>query len=267
MNQGMEPRLHRSLLRRMTLTVLVIFTLYAIVMTTLYIKTETDISFMIPVLIDVVPYVTDLCELIGILVAYTAILFAARSASPAQWRGYIISFTLLTVYKYIAKIVVTIITNGSLPSVKSLFIDILLGVLLPLALEMVQLVIVLLIIKAVMHHAEEFINERKSLEGKLESYHFDEDAFFFPFTSLINKHNPLQRSALWMGVVITISKAAQLLINDIMIGPPQDIEDLLWMLLYYSMCAVVGFASYLGMLMGLMTLRGCELKFRSFNKI
>lgn len=262
----MNPGLHRSLLRRMTLTVFVIFTIYSVVMTTLYIKIETDISFMIPVLIDIVPYATDLCELIGILVAYTAILFAQRSSSPAQQRGYIISFLVLTVYKYIAKIIVTIITDGSLPAVKSPLVDLLLNVLLPLALEIAQLVIVLLIIKTVMRRANEFICEKKALEGKLEGYHFDDEALFFPFTALINLQNPLQRSALWIGLVITVSKAAQLLINDISIGPPQDAADLLWMLLYYSMCAVLGFASYLGMLLGLMTLRGRELKFRTFNK-
>lgn len=260
MSQAVKNQSYKRSLISMVLTVFAIFTFYAVVMTTLYVKSETDVAFMIPVFVDMIPYATDLCELIGMLAAYTVILFRWRTSTRNQRRGYVIAFTLLTVYKYVAKVIVTVIMNGTLPSVKSLLADILLTLLLPLLLELLQLALVLLIISRVMRRADAFIAEKKTLEGKLENYHFDEESLFFPLTSLINNQNPLQRAALWIGGLITVSKAAQLLINDILIGPPQDMTDLLWMLLYYFMCFVLGFASYLGILWGIMTQRSHELR-------
>lgn len=260
MSQDKNSQSYRRSLLSMVLTVFVIFTLYSVVFTTLYVKAETDVAFMIPVFVDVIPYATDLCELVGMLAAYTAILFAWHSSTKIQRRGYIIAFSALTVYKYIAKIAVTVVMNGSLPSVKNYLTDILLAIALPLILELAQFAIVILLIRATMQRVDEFIAEKKALVGKLEGYSFDEEALFFPFRTLINKQNPLQRAAFMTGVVIALSKALQLLINDIVIGPPQSLEDLLWMILYYSMCLVVGFLSYLGMLWGLMSMRSRELK-------
>lgn len=262
MNKDIIRRGYRHPLLRMVLTVFAIFTLYSVVLTTLYVKMETDVAFMVPVLIDIVPYITDLCELIGILIAYTVILFNWRLSGTRERRGYIIAFAALTAYKYAAKIIVTLIMNGALSSVKGYLTDMLLGVILPFALEMVQFAVVILIIRSVMARTQSFIAEKKALEGKLDGYHFDEEALFFPMRSLIDMQNPIQRSAIWIGLVITVSKAGQLLINDIMIGPPEDLTDLLWMALYYIMCIVIGFAAYLGMLLGVMILRGRELKFR-----
>ena len=260
MSQDVKNQSYKRSLVGMVLTVFAIFTFYAVVMTTLYVKSETDVAFMIPVFVDIIPYATDLCELVGMLAAYTVILFRWRTSTQRQRRGYVIAFALLTVYKYVAKVAVTVIMNGTLPSVKNYLTDILLAFLLPLVLEIAQLALVLLIISRVMRQAGGFIAEKKSLEGKLENYRFDEESLFFPFTSLINKQNPFQRAALWIGGLITVSKAVQLLINDIIIGPPRSLADLLWMLLYYFMCLVLGFASYLGMLWGLMTQRSRELR-------
>lgn len=260
MSQDIKNQSYRRSLISMVLTVFAVFTVYSVVMTTLYVKAETDVAFMIPVFVDIIPYATDLCELVGMLIAYTAVLYYWHGSTASQKCGYVIAFAALTVYKYIAKLVVTYIMNGALPSVKSYLADMLLAVVLPLLLELVQFAVILLIIRSIMKKTDAFIAEKKSLEGKLPDYHFDEEAVFFPFQGLFGKHNPLQRSALGIGIVITVSKAIQLLINDIMIGPPEDVIDMLWMLLYYLMCVVLGFASYLGVLWGLMTLRGRELK-------
>lgn len=267
MSQVLEPRAYRRSLIRMTLAVFAIFTIHSTALKILWVETKTDITFMIPVLVDVIPYAMDLCEMIGMLVAYTAVLYNWRLTSRAQRRGYVISFIALTAYKFILQMIVSLIMDGAIPTGS----DLLQGVL-QMVLDIAQFAVVLIIIRSVMRRTNEFIAEKKSLEGKLEGYHFDEEALFFPFRSLIDRQNPLQRSALWIGVMITVTRAAQQLESDLFFAVkygldiPDSIVDLIGLVLGYVLTAVVGFAFYLGMLWGLMTLRGHELKFRSFNK-
>lgn len=267
MSQVLEPRAYRRSLIRMTLAVFAIFTVHSTVLKILWVKTNTDVAFMIPILVDVITYAMDLCEMIGMLIAYTAVLYNWRATSRTQRRGYVISFIALTVYKFVLQIIVSLIMDGVIPTG-----DYLLQGVLQLVLDIAQFAVVLIIIRSVMRRTDEFIAEKKSLEGKLEGYHFDEEALFFPFRSLIDRQNPLQRSALWIGVMITVTRAAQQLESDLFyaiehgIDIPDSIVDLIGLALGYILTAVVGFAFYLGMLWGLMTLRGHDLKLRSFNK-
>ena len=108
--------------------------------------------------------------------------------------------------------------------------------------------------------AFDFIKEKKALEGKLPDYHFDEHSVFFPFVKLFNTQNPLQKIALWQGIVIMASKIIQIIILDISIGWPQSLLDLLWMIFTYLSFVVLGFVSYLIIIFVLIGLNSKEIK-------
>ena len=61
MSQDIKNQSYRRSLISVVLTVFAVFTVYSVVMTTLYVKAETDVAFMIPVFVDIIPYATDLC--------------------------------------------------------------------------------------------------------------------------------------------------------------------------------------------------------------
>ena len=172
-------------------------------------------------------------------------------------------------YKYIATIAVTyvpvLITRANSNTdfaVDDILNELLLAILVPLVLEIVQLIIVVLFTKHFINMAFDFIKEKKSLEDKLPSYHFDEHSFFFPFVKLFNMQNPLQKIAFWQGVIIMASKILQIIILDISIGWPQSLLDLLWMVFTYLSFVILGVVSYLLIIFVLMSLNSKEIKLR-----
>ena len=260
MNLQLSNKLHKKMLLSMNIAVFVIFSVYSWALTTLYVKAETDIAFMIPVFTDLIPYITDLCEILGILTAYAYIIFAYYKFQKDQTSKYIISFIALVLYKYIAKFAITYIMNGAIPTVKTLIEDIAWAFIVPFALELAQLLIVALITKNVIKTALQYIKEKKSLENKLDDYRFDEKQVFFPFIKLFNMQNPFQKICLWIGVIIAGSKMLQLLIIDIQTGLPTDFIDFLWIITSYTLSAVLGLASYLFMMWMLIKLNADEIK-------
>ena len=196
MSLELSNKLHKKMLLSMNIAVLVIFSVYSLVLTTLYVKAETDIAFMIPVFSDLIPHITDLCEILGILTAYAYIILAYYRFSKEQTKKYIFSFVALILYKYLAKFAITYIMNGAIPTVKTLLEDIAWAFIVPFTLELVQLLLIVLITKNVIKHALVYITEKKALEGKLDNYHFDEKSVFFPFIKLFNMQNPFQK--IWL---------------------------------------------------------------------
>ena len=108
---------------KLTLWVFVIFSIYSFILTTLYVKTISDINFMVPVLIDIIPYITDITEIAGILICYSFIIFAFFRFDKDTIIKYTFIFVILTFYKYAAKILITYIINGSLPQINGVFTD------------------------------------------------------------------------------------------------------------------------------------------------
>lgn len=262
MNPEIQNKLYKKSLSAMTLTVFILFTVYSFVLTTLYVKAETDIAFNIPFFVDIIPLLTDLCEIVAMVTAYTFIIYAFRRFDKRCVTAHITAFVILTLYKYLAKIAVTYIINGALPVIDYLISDLFWALALPILLEYAQLAIITLIVYFTMKKAFLFIREKKALEGRLPDYSFNEDAVFFPFTRIFNKDNPLQRSAFGIGIVVMASKMLQLLIVDITVGLPQDLADFFWIVASYSLCVILGFASYLFTLWLLMAINSREIKLK-----
>lgn len=237
----------------MSISVFIVFSLYSIVFKTLYVYSLSNVAFQIPVLIDLIPHVTPISEVIGILIAYAYITYAFYKFGNKQANLFVVIFVLLIVYKYLVTIAITYIpvifnraTGNTDLVIGDILVDLLWTVMFPLVLEIVQLIVVVWFTKHFTSKAFEFIKEKKALEGKLPNYHFDENKAFFPFVKLFDMKNPLQKIALWHGIVIAASKIVQFIIIDINIGFTTDpIIDILWMALAYISCAILGFVSYL----------------------
>ena len=260
-------KLYKKTLLHMTLWVFVIFSLYSIVFKTLYTNSISNEAFMIPIFADLIPHITDLSEIIGILIAYAYITYSFYKFDNKKAKFFVGTFIGLIVYKYLSTIAVTYLpvmitraNSGKSFAIDDILTELLLAVLVPLVLEIVQLLIVVFLTKHFIKVAFNFIKEKKALEGKLPDYHFDERSVFFPIVKLFNKQNPLQKIAFWQGIVIMASKIIQIIILDISIGWPQSMLDLLWMIFTYLSFVVLGFVSYLIVIFVLMSLNSKEIE-------
>ena len=71
-----NSKLYKKTLLHMTLWVFIIFSLYSMVLKTLYTNSISNAAFMIPVFVDIIPHITDMSEVIGILIAYAYITYS-----------------------------------------------------------------------------------------------------------------------------------------------------------------------------------------------
>lgn len=265
MNSEIKKKVFKKMIIYMNVIVLSIFSVYSIIFKTLYIKAETDISFMIPIFIDVIPHLTDICEVIGILVAYAFIIYSFYRFDRAEVRLFIISFCLQILYKYLVTFAVTYIINGSLPTVRSLISDLVLAFAIPFLLELLMLAILLHLTNKTIGKAIFLIKEKKALEAKLPDYTFDERKVFFPFKKIFDFKNPLQKCAMYSGLIITLSKLLQLVIIDIQVGLPSSIAEFVWMVIYYSANIILGLLSYLFILWMLISIDTASVKLKYKN--
>ena len=245
MQMSYDSYFKKNSLIKLFLLVFVFFSIYSFILTTLYVKTISDINFMIPILIDLIPYITDITEIAGILICYSFIIYAFFRFDKDTIIKYTFVFVILTFYKYVAKIIITYIINGSLPQIKGVFTDLMYSIALPALLEYLQAAIFISISYYIFKEAFEFIVSKKKLEHTLPEFKFNEKLLFFPFKKLFDLKNPIQHSAFYAGIIITISKMIQLIIIDFSVGLPKDIVDLSWIIISYLSCILLGFASYL----------------------
>lgn len=226
------------------ISLFVIHSLYALVLSPLSVLTRSNVDFMIPVLVDAVYFLSNLAVVAGWLTAFASVVYSAYRFGRRHSLVCSGMIVLMIIYKYLALTISVVFINGSLPESAAL----LSSLALPLLLDFALLAIVLAITFALEARVSRFVREKKALEGHLSGYAFDERGLFFPFKKLFDHDNPIQRNIFYVSITVTASRVAQLLISDIIAGPPVDFIDFLWMALYYISGLLLGFASYLFML-------------------
>ncbi len=256
---------YKKLLVSMILTLSAVYMLYSVILTTLYSKVSTDIAFQIPILVDIVAYLPDICEIVGILIGYAFIIFAAYRFDKHRVMSFITWFVVLMIAKYILKIATSYVINGSLPIIDSLFSDLMYSFALPALLECMQLAIVILIIYFVIQKANAYIVEKKKIKQTLAEYQFEADSLFFPFTKMIDKNNPLQLITLRTSLVVLLSKMVQFIIIDISLGLPTNTSGWISILIAYTSCLLLGILSYLFIVWMLIFFHNNDLKYNKFN--
>jgi hypothetical protein len=255
-----DPQLKRKLLALMVLWVAVIFFVYSVLLNVLYIKTTTDIAFMIPVLADIVPYAFDLTEIAGILLGWAFIIFVAfRFGLKSDW-GFVAVFMLLSIYKYILKILTAFAMEGKALFADDIFNFLMTNFAVPALAEFLLLGILLFIIYLVYRKISAHVEFQKELEARLPNYNFDERALFFPMKKLFEKNNPLQKTIAFVSGVFTLFRIVYLIMLDVRIGPPADLTDLFWMIFAYLTALLLGFCAYLFMLYIIILLNSKDLE-------
>lgn len=260
MQSSQASRFKNKLIITMAIVAFVMFSLNAFVFSILEVKSYTDVDYMIPVFVDVIPYLTMLSELAGVLFSYACIIYASYRFGRDGLVLSIVVYAALTLYKYIAKIASGLIINGSISALKGILSLFFYSVVLPFLLDAVMLAVVTVITLRINGKAALYAEKQRRLAEKLPDHVFDERCVYFPIKKLWNRENPMQRIIVWVGVVVAVSQALQLLSVDIQIGLPADVTDLIWMISAYLMCVLLGAATYLFMLYMLIILNRMDVE-------
>ncbi len=246
----------------MFISVFVMFSVYSFVLLPLNIKVYTDVSFMIPVLTDILPFTLYLTDIAGLLVMYAFILFAAYRFGIGTVRTYTMFFVLLTLYEYLTSLAMIYVMDGTFPDTSDLLFDLMYRVAIPALYVYALLAVILLILYFVFRKVNAFLKSKETTAVKNPGASFDKNLVFYPFRKLFNLQNPLQRSAFFISIVFTVNKIVSQIITDIQIGAPTDTADLLWMVAAYISAFILGLAVYLFIIFILIQLNNRDIRMK-----
>ena len=178
------------------------------------------------------------CGIYGIAFAY--ILYMAYRFPEKGCLGGALVYGGSVLFKYLANYIVTWITDAGMSA--EYLTENLTYVLIYVAMELVQAILIVGVIYRTMNGYHEFIKRQMKIAATLPGAEITPRTYAFPFSDLISLKNPLQKCALWSGLVVSAFKIVSRMIYDINYGWPGSVIDGLWMMIYYLLDLVVGFA-------------------------
>ena len=117
------------------------------------------------------------------------------------------------------------------------------SILIYYALDMIWLTVITLWANSIFRK----YYEKRASVGKAAanlSITLGEEYNVFPFKRFIDKNNPLQRSALVMGILMGAVHMLTRIVYDLFIGLPSSLVDALWMITYYISDIITAFIMY-----------------------
>lgn len=206
----------------------------------LYAVSCTDITIMYTAWPEVLEIVVNLVECVIFGIAYAVLVYAAYRLPEGGLKPYIIAYFGSVLFKYIGNYLVTWLTDTTMSA--DYLLENLTYILIYVAMELSQAVLVLLIIWRTMKAYHAFIERQMRIAANLPGAEVDVRTYAFPFTKLISLKNPLQKCALGSGALVSVYKIVSRVIYDVSYGAPTSVADALWMLVYYLTDIFVGFA-------------------------
>ncbi|MBQ9098891.1 MAG: hypothetical protein IJY50_05625 [Clostridia bacterium] len=224
-----------------------IYILYSCALVPLYQLLSADIVLMNTIWWDVVDFLMNLFEVLGIATVIACLLYALYHYSLKACLPMYLLIGGVLLFKYIASLIAISIVGGSLDltsDFSSFFIS--------FALEIIELVFVALLGNywiASLKRENEALEKANAALGKEFTPHND----FFPFQKPLSRTNPLQRTAFWGFVLITVFRLISYVIADVTYGlmgygfSTEDIPvTLLYWLLLIFIPSIAGYFCSLG---------------------
>jgi len=228
--------------KKLTLAVLIcagaLSALYSFLLAPLYNILASDIIWAVTWIPTLLSLGIDLLE-IGTYVLCFPILIYAFYRLPAKKATLpALCYLVVIVLRYVANLIITWIQNSLVAG------DDLTSLILYIMMEGTLLLIAcVLATSAIRHFYRETAETDKAMLtlGQVAPSIHDR---VFPFTSVINRKNPLQNAAIRIGILLSASRMLTRLLYDLNVGLPSDLADLLWMILYYLSDILIGVIFY-----------------------
>ena len=205
----------------MAVSCAVIFSLIAFVLNPIYVSVASNIVTSVTLLPAFMELLIDSLDIIAFVIAYGLIIYSATTRCSS------VAVKLCGIYIIaclVRRIATLIMSAGSISG------EDILSVVVYFLLEGIQAVVVtaLAVSAAKSFHV-------KAAQMEKAARHLGDSSKYrdLEFTCVYSKHNPLQRSALRTGIILSAVKIASRIIYDLSYGAPQDAREILTMVIYY----------------------------------
>ena len=187
----------------------------------------------------------DLMDIIAFSVPYALIIFSTLLISKRVARNVALIYCGIFLLQIPARILMNIPVNGSVGSIEQITVDVI-YLLVYFLLYVVQLLIVYLFATT---DCNKYMRRIAALNKKRTKHggparDTEDLPCVLPLSGLYRPFNPLQHSALKMGILILAVRVLTRVINDISYGLPQSLGEVLIMLAYYLSDIIYGVIAY-----------------------
>ena len=227
----------KRLLRILIVSCITLFSLYCFILAPLYTYLSSDVLFMDTIIPTLLDFVIGLVDILAYTVCFATVIYSIYLFSLKASKGFIITVAIAIFLKYTANFFMTLILDGAIEinDISSVFIY--------YVLDMIWLTVITLATNKILRG----YYERRASVGKAAanlSIKLGDEYEVFPFKKLIDKNNPLHRSALVMAILMGTVHMLTRIIYDLFIGLPTSLADALWMVTYYLSDIVSAFIMY-----------------------
>ncbi len=210
---------HRRIFRLVLLVAALGFGLKAFLLSPLYVRFATDVAFQDTWWVNILYFLTDggLIDLAVFAVCYPATLYAVRNAGLKSSLSIPVAFSVCTLVKFLANFFMDALSEGALPDIEDFLTLDLPMILVMVALELLQYILVILIALFVRwrYDARIRVAEGMKLLPRNQRVDYPLPPADFPFTGLYTRRNALQRGGLLTAISVTLWRVVMHLIYQI----------------------------------------------------
>ena len=227
----------KSLLRFLIISCAILFSLYCFVLAPIYTYLSSNIIYMLTVIPTLLSFVIDVVDILAYAVCFASVIYSIYLFSLKGSRSAIVTVAIAIFLKYTANFFMTLFFDGALD------LNDITSVLIYYILDMVWLSVIVISTDKIFRRYYEIRASVGKAAANL-SLKLGDEYEIFPFKKLLDKNNPLQRSALVMGILMGSVHMLTRIIYDIFYGLPTTLADALWMITYYLSDIVTAFIMY-----------------------
>ncbi len=239
-----KKRVSKMLWLFMALFFLLPLILNNLVIIPIYATLEANTLYSGSLLTVVIKYIQDFFDLFAFSSAYALIIFSSLLLDKKR-SGFIAVFYAATYLLVIpVKILMNVVIYGSLGNSQQIIIDVI-YLSVYFVLYLLQLLAVYIFATTDSSHYLSSIEALRSSKRDKARAKAEQIGSVLPFSKFIDWYNPLQRSAIKMGILITVIKVGTRIINDVFVGAPESFGEVMIMVVYYLSDFIYGAVAYL----------------------
>lgn len=212
--------------------------LYAFVMLPIYERVASDVAFSRTQMVDIVDFFLKVVEIIIMCIGYAMAIYVTYRNGKNSAYGVFLYYGGAVALKYVFSQMVLWISEGGIPGFNNgFFTESLWRIILPLCLELIQLLIFYLF----MSHS------LKKRMGNVNIPRLD-DRYVYPIEKLTDSKNPVCRCAFISALTVFISRFLLITVDEIYLTLEtrglQTFSEWMTFILRYLSCFVLGVMAY-----------------------
>ena len=217
----------KRLMRTLVAVTVLLFSLSCFILAPLYTYMCADILFAATAMPDIIKLLIDIIDVISYALCFSTIIYSIFKFSLVGSVRIIIIYCVAVFLKYAANLGITLIFDGKVSAETVVY------VLAYFALDSIILLAIALITASTFKKYNERRAITKKANNAIGKATLSVEDELFGGNRLFVLSNPLHRSALFTGIILSAIKIVSRILFDIAYGAPKTLSDALWMIAYY----------------------------------